>query len=110
MNNETITTVAPREKYHSDAIYIMYAVFIILGLAFCLMVVVVIYNYFKNLCHHYGFCMKPCCCSKSKSSKCATYVVEHNSNNLNNYNNSEYFYDDYEFRESSYSYNNNISI
>ena len=24
MNNETTTTVAPKERYHSDAIYVMY--------------------------------------------------------------------------------------
>ena len=108
MNNETTTNVAPKERYHSDAIYVMYALFI--GLALCFFVVfsVKAYIYCKSLCDEHGFCEKPCCCRKRKPSRNHTYVVETipipNDKSI-----MDYLYDDYDVNPNYY-YNNSTSL
>ena len=76
MNNETTTTHASKERYHSDAIYVMYALFIGLALCFCMVFSVRAYIYCKSFCDEHGFCEKPCCCSQTKPSRNPMYVVE----------------------------------
>ena len=45
MNNETAVSVAPKERYHSDAIYVMYALFCAMALCFCVVLSVRAYIY-----------------------------------------------------------------
>ena len=100
MNNETTTTVAPKEKYHSDAIYVMYALFIGLALCFCVVFSVRVYIYCRNLCHEYGICEKPCCCCKSKAPIAPLYIVESIPVSNIDLGNMQLFYDDYELDSS----------
>ena len=106
MNNET--NVPTQGKYHSDAIYVMYALFIIMALGFCIVLTIIIINYCNNhLCNDCTICKNPCfCCYKKKYAKDNIYIVKTEAipNDLNN----EYiFYQD--SRENNFNHYNNIT-
>lgn len=104
MNNETTTTVAPKERYHSDAIYVMYALFCAMALCFCVVLSVRTYIYCNSFCNKHDFC----CCSKPKPFRNPTYVVE-TIPIPNDKSNMDYLYDDYDVNPNYY-YNNGITI
>lgn len=108
MNNESTTTVAPKETYHSDAIYVMYAVFIALGFCFCIILLVWAYTYCKKICHEHGFSPKLCCFKKKNSTITPVYLVE-TQPVPDDFNSMEYFYDDYDI-DHEYKYDNSIAI
>ena len=105
MNNETTTTVAPKERYHSDAIYVMYALFCAMALCFCVGISVKAYIYCKSFCDKHDICEKPCCCSQTRPSRKPMCVVE-TCPIPNDISNMDYLYDDFMV---DHNYINNIN-
>lgn len=60
MRNET--TVTENTKYRGDAIYVMYAMFILMACVFIVIALVLAYKQCKNICEEYNVCQQPCCC------------------------------------------------
>ena len=72
---QNATTVAPRTKYHSDAIYVMYAMYVLIACVFMIIAMVFAYHRCKWMCDDCGVCQQSCVCCKSNEKNIPHYVV-----------------------------------
>ena len=72
---QNATTVDPRTKYHSNAVYVMYAMYLLFAFVFMIIAMVFAYHRCKWMCEDCGVCQHSCMCCKSNKKNLPHYVV-----------------------------------